>query len=450
MTTQAAGAPNVVVKRTRRPLRVSSRPVGVRGRTTTTAWVSALVGLSVVAALLVVQPYRIDLDVYRIGAQAWLDGQPLYGQLAVTQAGLSLPFTYPPAAAILFAPLAVVPFGAANALVTVSSVTALIALLVLAVGPSKAAKASRAVALALLAASLLAEPVMATLGFGQVNLVLAAMVALDVLAPRTWWPRGLLIGIATAVKLTPAVFVLALLVRRQYRAAATAALTSVAVSLLAWVAAPQDSQQYWTSTLWDPDRIGGAAYAGNQSINGLLLRLGLTGTTERVAWLIGAALVVALAWAGMKHAERRGDIVLLLGLNGLVALLASPVSWTHHWVWLLPLCMAMWDRNDRSAWRTMAAVGAILMLLRPMWWLPREAQRELDWAPWQQIPGNAYVVFGVALLLLAASHHQMPALRRRRLSAGRESGPRPETTIAPGPPGAPGWAFCGPGADRRR
>jgi len=423
MTTQAAGTPNIVVERARPPLRVSSRPVGVSGRWTTTAWGSAVVCLGVIVVLLVLQPYRIDLDVYRIGAQAWLDGQPLYGPLASTQAGLSLPFTYPPAAAILFAPLAVLPFWAANALLTLSSVTALVALLVLAVGRSKAEKASGAAALALLAASLLAEPVQATLGFGQVNLVLAAMVALDVLTPRTWWPRGLLIGIATAVKLTPAVFVLALLVRRQYRAAATAALTFVAVSLLAWAAAPQDSQQYWTSVLWDPDRIGGAAYSGNQSVNGLLLRLGLTGTTERLAWMIGAALVVALAWAGMKHAERRGDIVLLLGLNGLAALLASPVSWTHHWVWLLPLGLALWTRTDRAGWRVLAAFGASLMLLRPMWWLPREADRELDWALWQQVPGNAYVLFGVAVLLAAAlgpqARYKFTAARRRPRDDGR-------------------------------
>lgn len=373
-----------------------------REPSSTTAWTSALVCLGVAVVLLVLQPYRIDLDVYRIGAKAWLDGLPLYGQLPATQAGLSLPFTYPPAAAILFAPLAVLPFWAANAVATVSSVTALIVLLVLAVGRSKAGRASGGAALALLAASLLAEPVQATLGFGQVNLVLAAMVALDVLTPRTWWPRGLLIGIASAVKLTPAVFVLALLVRRQYREAATAALSFAIVSLLAWVVAPRDSEQYWTGALWDPDRIGGAAYAGNQSINGLLLRLGLTGQAERAGWLIGVALVVGLAWVGMKEAHRGGDMVLLLGINGLVALLASPVSWTHHWVWLLPLGLALWTRTDRAGWRVLAAFGASLMLLRPMWWLPREADRELDWAPWQQVPGNAYVLFGVAVLLAAA------------------------------------------------
>ncbi len=374
-----------------------------REPSSTTAWTSALVCLGVAVVLLVLQPYRIDLDVYRIGAKAWLDGLPLYGQLPATQAGLSLPFTYPPAAAILFAPLAVLPFWAANAVATVSSVTALIVLLVLAVGRSKAGRASGGAALALLAASLLAEPVQATLGFGQVNLVLAAMVALDVLTPRTWWPRGLLIGIASAVKLTPAVFVLALLVRRQYREAATAALSFAIVSLLAWVVAPRDSEQYWTGALWDPDRIGGAAYAGNQSINGLLLRLGLTGQAER-AGLVDRCCTRRRSGMGRyeggspgrrhgapaRHQRARRAV-------GLPGVLDPPLG----------LAAATWARpvdTHRPGWlaRVLAAFGASLMLLRPMWWLPREADRELDWAPWQQVPGNAYVLFGVAVLLAAA------------------------------------------------
>lgn len=430
MTTQVAQAQHTSGTSTPHRGREQRRaPVGAR-RWGPVTWASAALSLCGVAALLLLQSYRIDLDVYRIGAQAWLDGTSLYGQLPVTQAGLSLPFTYPPAAAILFAPLAVVPFVAASAAVTICSLAAVITLLVLALRGSVRGGARAAVVLTLLAPSLLAEPVLATLGFGQVNLILAAMVAVDVLAPRTWWPRGLLIGIASAIKLTPLVFLLVLLVRRQYREAATALLTFLVVTALAWAAAPRDSGQYWTGVLWNPDRIGGAAYAGNQSINGLLLRLGLSGPAERGAWLVCAALVVVLAWVAMTKAERRGDVVLLVGINGLVALLASPVSWTHHWVWLLPLTIAMWARKDQSAWRALAAIGVALMLLRPMWWLPRDDDRELGWALWQQIPGNAYVLFGVAVLLLAAWSGTQPVSRRgegmRRSEIGQSQDPRRE------------------------
>ena len=366
--------------------------------------ISAVTCLSAIVLLLVIEPYRIDLDVYRIGAQAWLDGDSLYGQLPVTSAGLRLPFTYPPAAAVLLSPVAFVPFWAANAIATAASLSALVVLLALSLRRSRTWRALSAPLLALLAASLLVEPVQATLGFGQVNLVLAALVALDVVPARTWWPRGVLIGVAAAVKLTPAVFVLALLVRRQYREAATAGLAFTVVTLVAWVLAPQDSEHYWTEILWNPSRIGGATYAGNQSIHGVLLRLGLSGEPERVLWLACTAALAILAWVGMRDAARRGEVVLVLGLNAIVALLASPISWTHHWVWLVPLCITMWSHGPtgRTRWRILAALGAVLMLLRPIWWLPREEDRELGWAIWQHLPGDAYVLLGLAILVVAA------------------------------------------------
>ena len=402
--THTAAADNVI--NTPSPLVGASRAPRVPSLKPRTAavYVSSLACLAALLVLLVLQPYRIDLDVYRIGAQAWLDGEALYGQLPATSAGLLLPFTYPPAAAVLFSPLALLPFWAANAVATSASVAALVVLLALSLRRSRAWRASAATVLVLVAASLLAEPIQATLGFGQVNLVLAALIALDVFATRTWWPRGVLIGVAAAVKLTPAVFILALLVRRQYREVATACIVFAGVTLLAWLIAPRDSERYWTDVLWDPGRIGGASYAGNQSIHGLLLRVGLSGATERVLWLACAGLVAMLAWRGMKAAERRGDVVLLLGLNGLVALLASPISWTHHWVWLIPICLAMWSygREDGARWRALASLGAALMLVRPLWWLPRELDRELDWALWQHIAGDAYVLLGLAILVVAA------------------------------------------------
>jgi hypothetical protein len=55
--------------------------------------------------------YRLDLDVYRIGAQRWLHGWPLYDLFLVTRVGPPLPFTYPPVAAVLFSPLVVLPLG---------------------------------------------------------------------------------------------------------------------------------------------------------------------------------------------------------------------------------------------------------------------------------------------------------------------------------------------------
>ena len=74
-------------------------------------------------------PYRIDVDVYRMGGRAWLDGRPLYADGAVfrTQAGLELPFTYPPLAAIGFSPLAMVPLPIAS--LGLTALTAVLAVL---------------------------------------------------------------------------------------------------------------------------------------------------------------------------------------------------------------------------------------------------------------------------------------------------------------------------------
>ena len=185
---------------------------------------------------------HIDLEVYRFGVQAWLAGGDMYGTLPETSDHITLPFIYPPFAAIVLLPLAVAPWLLAwSALLALStaalgltfflvarrlwpsggrggalSVASIALPLALAVQPGKAVDFSRPAppipAFAL-------EPVMQTIEFGQVNLLLMALVALDVLVVRTRWPRGLLIGIAAAIKLTPAAFVLYFLLRREYRAA---------------------------------------------------------------------------------------------------------------------------------------------------------------------------------------------------------------------------------------
>ena len=168
-------------------------------------------------------PYRIDLAVYRIGGRTWLHGGDLYGQVLVIR-GLRLPFTYPPIAAVGLAPLALLPMTAAGTVLTVGSVA--LAAVVLRVflrrlaGP---AAGSMWAAGWLLPAALLLEPVRSTLAYGQVNIVLMALVTLDCLTVEPRWPRGALTGLAAAVKLTPAAFVLFFLLRRDYRAAATAA-----------------------------------------------------------------------------------------------------------------------------------------------------------------------------------------------------------------------------------
>jgi alpha-1,2-mannosyltransferase len=97
-----------------------------------------------------------------------------------------------------------------------------------------------------LPAALLLEPIRSTLTYGQINALLMALVAFDCLTRAPRWPRGILVGIAAAVKLTPAVFLLFFLLRRDLRSAARAGLSFAACTGAGFALAPHDSLRYWT------------------------------------------------------------------------------------------------------------------------------------------------------------------------------------------------------------
>jgi alpha-1,2-mannosyltransferase len=358
-------------------------------------------------------PYRIDLDVYRIGGRAWLNGGDLYGRLPPTRAGARLPFTYPPIAAVLMAPLALVPMAVAGTVLSLVTITLLAAVLRLFLrrpsGPAPAPAVNLGLLCGVLPAALFLEPVRNTLEFGQVNVILMALVAFDGLSCASTWPRGVLTGLAAAVKLTPAAFVLFFLLRRDYRAAGTAAVSFAAVTAAGFALDWHDSVEYWTATLFQVSRVGHPDYAANQSIQAVLARAGLSPHTPAglAAWLALSAVVLLVAGAGMRRALAVGQDSLALCLNALAALLISPISWSHHWVWCAPALLALATLargRGREAWppRATAAGGLLIFAAAPQWWFPQGGDRELHWAPWQQITGSAYVLFAAAVLALAA------------------------------------------------
>jgi alpha-1,2-mannosyltransferase len=360
-------------------------------------------------------PYRIDLDVYRIGSRAWLDGRYLYGRLPLTMSGAKLPFTYPPLAAVILSPLALVSMTVASVGLTLISI-GLLALVLRVCVRSMNRPAGQAAAWAgraswavwwLLPPALFLEPVRNDLAYGQINIVLMALVALDCLTPAaaTRWPRGCLVGIAAAVKLTPAAFVLYFVVRRDWRAAATAAASFLVATGVGFVVAWHDSVQYWTKTLFDVSRIGGLAYAANQSILGVLDRLGMSHPTVTLAWAVAAVIVIGAAWRGMSRAVAADQYCLALSLNALAGLLVSPVSWSHQWVWCVPALLALTDatlRHRAPGPAAATALGIVLFFAGPQWWFPRGNLRELAWSGWEQGVGSAYVFFAAAILLYAA------------------------------------------------
>jgi alpha-1,2-mannosyltransferase len=366
---------------------------------------------------------HIDLQVYRFGVQAWLSGGDLYGPLPETAAHIALPFIYPPFAALVMVPLAVVPWIVAwtglLALSTLSlgatlyivarrlwptggpgaalSVASIALPLALAVEPGKAIDFD-AVADASARPPLGLEPVLQTIQFGQINLLLMALVALDCLVERPRWPRGMLIGIAAAIKLTPAAFVLYFLLRRDYRAAATAAVSGAVATAIGFVVAPSQSWTFWLDN--PAGGVSGSPFFTNQTFQAVLVRMGIDGTPGTVCWLLLSAGLLALA----LPAIRRGSAPLALVATAGVALLVSPTSWSHHWVWVAPALLVV----AATAWRSRSwgraavtlAMAAVFVIAPHQQGLPRADGRELAWTPLQQVIGSTYVWFTVLLFVL--------------------------------------------------
>jgi alpha-1,2-mannosyltransferase len=273
---------------------------------------------------------------------------------------------------MLFTTLAVVPVAVAVALLTAVSLLALAAVAVVVV--------RRPVTLvaAAFAFGVVLEPVRLTLSFGQVNLVLMVLVVADCLLPRTWWPRGALIGLAAAVKLTPFAFLLFFAAHRRWRPVLTAVGAFAAVSALVWVLAPAETPAYLSTVLGDPTRIGGLTYTGNQSLNGFWHRLGLGDGLTTALWLASALVVAALGWVAVRRSRVAGDDLGALLAAAAAGLLASPVSWSHHWVWavLAGVWVAPRLREWRRPGRIAAVAGLLVFVVPPHWVLPNRYDRE--------------------------------------------------------------------------
>lgn len=376
-------------------------------------------------------PYRIDADVYRMGAQAWLQGRPLYAEGAMfpTQAGIDLPFTYPPLAAIVFSPLALVPLPVGSVAITATTLLLLavstwIVLTRLGVAESWRVGGSAWQRRCWLAAGVAAlavwwfEPVGENFRFGQINVILMTLVIADCVPRRTPWPRGLLLGVAIALKLTPAVFLLYFVLRRDGRAVLTALASFTAATLLGFALAWRDSWQYWTETIHDTGRIGTATLNTNQNASGALARLGLSHGTHFVVWTACCLATLALTvWAVRRILATRDDAAPVLALMcvALFGLVVSPVSWSHHWVWMVPTLVVLTVltvRRGDPALGVLTAVGLALMVWSPVQLLPEHQEADAAW--WRQLFGMSYVWWALAAITVCGLRCATPAASRQR------------------------------------
>ncbi|MBF6466246.1 DUF2029 domain-containing protein [Nocardia beijingensis] len=374
-------------------------------------WLLAAVALFAVSALVSLLAHwwhgYIDLQVYRNGARVWLDGGDLYGPMPPVE-GIGLPFTYPPLAALFFAPLALMPLVAAEVLVVVTSVVSLsisLWLVLTRLRPELSRPAVLTLVIGAVAVAQFFEPIRQTFGFGQINLVLMAAITLDCLVRKPFWPRGMLIGIAVSVKLIPAGYLLYFVLRKDWKAAGTLVISAIAAVGLGFLLFPGDSVDYWFHTLADTGRIGPPYFAGNQSIKGMAFRLGIDDTAATLVWIMLSGLAVALAAVWMRRLIEAGATVAALLVNAAAVLLVSPVSWSHHWVWIAPALVVTADLMVRGR-RGPRAIGlvtaaAVVFLIGPHWLLPHSRDRELEWAWWQQIIGSSYVLATFAVFVVA-------------------------------------------------
>lgn len=375
---------------------------------------------------------QIDLEVYRFGVQAWWNGHDMYGPLPPVNNGAELPFVYPPFATLLLSPLAVLPWDASVVTVDILSGSSLAVTLYLTARvarPSLGRAGGVAVASLALPLTVFLEPVIQTFGFGQVSLMLMAVVSVDCLAGKTLWPRGFGIGIAAALKLTPAAFVLFFLVRKDYRSATTAGLTFAGATLIGFLVDFPASVEYWFHGGLSGNGVSGTAFKTNQAIEAVLVRTGLAGAPEKTAWVALVLLLLALVARAMRQADPAPALMANAGL----ALLASPTSWSHYYVWVAPALLVMLAyairRTEERSWWAAGWLGAgvltaVLFHLAPFHDLPLTdfPVVHVRWTLLQQLSAATYVLLGVALLLAFA----LPRSFRRRRAPEE---PRPALSV---------------------
>lgn len=345
-------------------------------------------------------PWRagmVDLDVYLKAARTLLDGGDIYNLPPDT-----LPFLYPPFAAILAVPLTWLP----HTLVQIGWAVA-IALTVVAVFHRFGLQGWQ-LSLISAAAIRVVEPINQTIAFGQLGVFLVGLVVLDLVPgprilsrPKRWLPEGVLVGLATAIKLTPGLFFLYLLAIRRFKAAVLAMITTAVATLLALLAAPRSSIDFWSRLAHGDSGLGGSIiYLMNQSILGASGRvIGYT-TVGNLTGLALSAIVAALGVITAARWYRHGDPGMAVTLCGIATLLASPVSWSHHFVWVAPLGILCALRTEWPIWFRILGWSFVGWVATTPWkFLPDGGDVERTFSWWQNLFAAFTPALGIALLI---------------------------------------------------
>ena len=367
----------------------------------------------------------IDLRVYRHAPPGLFNGTLYDFRLGEFSEQFPLPFTYPPFAALVFLPLSWLPWWLVRLGWQLLSIGCLYWIarcsvrLVLPAGTAAGTAAgtvavARRYAMLWTAAAMWFEPVRTTFNYGQINMVLVAVLLSALLATRDV-TAGLGVGLAAGVKLVPAISGLYFLARRRYAAAAWSAAWFAATVGLMFAIAPKASGQYWLHLLGDASRIGPVGSAINQSLRGALARSAGFDVALGPQWVVAVAVATVLGGLALRAAVRAGETMAAIVVVQFYGLLVSPVSWSHHWVWVLPALV--WLVHGAVAHRALVRAAAFLWVLlvgsylvpllvnaQPtIWTIPR---------PWYlSAPGWAYPVAAMlTLVAIAVTLHRRAPL----------------------------------------
>lgn len=261
------------------------------------------------------------------------------------------------------------------------------------------------------AASLVVAPIDVDLMLGQINILLMLLVLADLTAGNVRRWQGVGVGVAAAVKLVPLLFIVYLVATRRLRAAVIVSGVFLLAVLGGFILLPGDSVTYWSGTAFDLSRFADPRNAVNQSLYGVIIRLFDASTAGTAVWLAAAAVVTVVGVAMSALLYRSGYVLRSVLVCGLTAVLVSPISWRHHWVWIAPTLIVIgalaWQR--RSAWWTLlfVAVCVIFGLNWFDWYVPFGA---LDLSLGQQVIAMCYPLAGVVLItaLVADTRRRAP------------------------------------------
>ncbi|MGW3010808.1 glycosyltransferase 87 family protein [Streptomyces sp. NPDC001219] len=388
----------------------------------------------------------IDLMVYRAEGFTVRDGASLYDMVATSA---HLPNTYPPFAALLFTPLTLLGVPEMRTLATAGNLLLLVGVVHLSLRLAGLPRRLPRPAAAFAVSALLVwcEPVWTTLRYGQINLLIAVLVLWDLTRRDGRRLAGIGIGIAAGIKLTPALFAVFLALAGLVRAgqllrsgsglraawnpwlrqATVATATFLATALLSALVLPRDSHRFWTETVYAADRVGEVEITANQSLRGVLARL-LHTHDPGASWAVAAGLTGVIGLALAVGALLRGQRAWAAVACAATALLVSPISWSHHWVWCVPMLVLLGSealhRTGTAARRRWVAAGALGLLFCSfaLWWVPHRwhQHEELHQNGPQMLLSAGYPLAGLALLALTGA--RLWRLRGAGRSAAHPSG----------------------------